>query len=80
MLKRHDNLRHGFGRGQSEGTLLLHELGHAVGLQHVYDSSQVMNPTITTASPPDYAAGDRTGLRLVGANAGCMRGPWIPAS
>jgi hypothetical protein len=73
-------LAHGFGAGGSVGTLLLHELGHAVGLRHVEDKSQVMYPVIGSWSPGTYAAGDRGGLEEVGAAAGCMSGPWIPAS
>ena len=32
----------GFAAGPSVGTLLLHELGHAVGLEHVSLRSQVI--------------------------------------
>jgi hypothetical protein len=69
----------GFGAGGTVGTLLLHELGHAVGLQHVQDKSQVMYPVIGSWSPGGYASGDRGGLTKVGADAGCMSGEWIPA-
>ena len=73
-------LAHGFGAGGTVGTLLLHELGHAVGLRHVEDKSQIMYPVIGSWSPGSYASGDRGGLTEVGAAAGCMSGPWIPAS
>ena len=73
------SLRPGFGPGGTVGTLLLHELGHAVGLQHVYDETQVMNPVVGPWSPSRYADGDRRGLARVGAAAGCLRGPWLPA-
>jgi hypothetical protein len=79
ILKRHNGLRHGFGRGETQGTLIEHELGHAVGLQHVYDPTQIMNPVINPRSPGGYAAGDRSGLKQVGAHEGCMNGPWLPA-
>jgi len=62
----------GFGSGQRRGGALLHELGHMVGLDHVSDASQIMNPALTTSAPSDYAAGDRTGLTKVGAPAGCF--------
>lgn len=52
-------------------TLLRHELGHAVGLGHATRSNEVMFGTIGTASPTDYQAGDLSGLRSVGAAAGC---------
>ena len=45
--------------------VVLHELGHVVGLDHVSDPSQLMTPV----GRPDllgYAAGDRTGLALLG--------------
>jgi hypothetical protein len=45
--------------------VMLHELGHLIGLAHVKDRSQVMNPT---ASPlAHYGAGDRRGLAILGA-------------
>ena len=40
--------------------LLFHEFGHALGLAHVDDATQVMNPYI--ASQDTYRLGDRTGL------------------
>ena len=52
--------------------LLLHELGHAVGLNHARYNSELMYPTISTSSPNGYAAGDLTGLALLG------RGPCVP--
>jgi hypothetical protein len=45
--------------------IVLHELGHVVGLAHVTDPTQLMNPT---ASPGvvDFQAGDLTGLSELG--------------
>jgi hypothetical protein len=80
VIKRgHSGLQPGFGAGGTVGTLLLHELGHAVGLRHVEDKSQVMYPVIGSWSPGSYAKGDRAGLTEVGASAGCMSGSWVPA-
>jgi hypothetical protein len=79
MRRGRTGLEPGFGSGGTVGTLLLHELGHAVGLLHVYDDSQVMNPVIGGWSPGRYADGDRRGLTRVGTDAGCMTGPWLPA-
>lgn len=73
------HLAAGFGSGPAtglqgtEGQLLMHELGHAVGLAHpaVRDVTEVMNPVLTH-KPAAWGAGDKTGLRLVGATAGCL--------
>ncbi len=52
-------------------TVLRHELGHAVGLNHAGRSDEIMYPTVSHSSPTDYQAGDRTGLSKIGASAGC---------
>jgi hypothetical protein len=44
--------------------IVLHELGHLVGLDHVTDAHQLMYPTTTTVL--DLAAGDLTGLSALG--------------
>ena len=64
----------GFGPGGTEGEVLLHELGHAVGLGHVLDPTQVMYPQVKN-SVPEFGAGDRRGLAAVGAAAGCHPPP-----
>jgi hypothetical protein len=53
-------------------TLVLHELGHAVSLQHAQYPTEVMYPTAMESSPIEYSAGDRAGLAKVGAAAGCI--------
>lgn len=68
----HPGMANGFVNGAATGTVLLHELGHAVGLSHVSDRTQVMYPSITSASRPAYQDGDRAGLAKVGAAAGCL--------
>jgi hypothetical protein len=47
--------------------IVLHELGHVLGLDHVSDPTQLMYPTATDV--PDFAAGDLTGLAQLGEGA-----------
>lgn len=42
-----------------------HELGHLVGLDHVADPTQLMNPDRVRGQVP-FGAGDLTGLALLG--------------
>ncbi|HEY2429649.1 MAG TPA: matrixin family metalloprotease [Acidimicrobiales bacterium] len=65
----------GFGPGTTVGLLLLHELGHAVGLAHVSDPNQVMYPDMVPRSSADYGDGDRRGLTLVGRGSACVAEP-----
>lgn len=44
--------------------VMLHELGHLVGLAHVNDKTQVMYPTAEPLA--HYSAGDRAGLAILG--------------
>lgn len=63
------------GRRPTRGMTLLHELGHAVGLDHVRDRRQVMYPAILPR-PAQYASGDLRGLTAVGASRGCFPATW----
>ncbi|PLS76231.1 MAG: hypothetical protein CYG61_03340 [Actinobacteria bacterium] len=62
----------GFSGGVTQGALLMHELGHMVGLDHSGDQAQIMYPTVTSRTPADWGAGDRNGLARVGAANGCL--------
>ena len=63
-------------RGITRANLISHELGHAIGLEHVHNRSQLMNASILRTSPAGYGEGDRRGLYRVGRAAGCVTGDW----
>ena len=65
-MVRHD------ARGDGLYHVLLHELGHSVGLNHVSDLHEVMAPLAQARGPVHYAAGDRTGLQQLGVDNGCL--------
>lgn len=67
--------RAGFGKGATQGNVILHELAHTVGLDHVKDRRQLLYPTLTSSAPNGYADGDKAGLKVVGRRAGCQAVP-----
>jgi hypothetical protein len=68
-----DEMDPGFGAGATQGQVLLHELGHAMGLDHVTAAHQMMRPEVDNhAVAALYGAGDLTGLRRIGRAAGCL--------
>ncbi|GAA2164711.1 matrixin family metalloprotease [Pedococcus bigeumensis] len=71
-------LKSGTGTGLRRQNLLSHELGHAMGLQHVDDTHQQMYPSLRTTSPQFFYSGDRTGLVKVGKPAGCINTAYMP--
>jgi len=63
-------------RGDSAGPVLMHELGHLAGIDHVNDPGQVMYPVARDDGPTTYGAGDLDGLWRVSAWNGCL--PFSP--
>lgn len=66
-----DDLGNGFGTGFTWGEVLMHELGHVVGLDHVGSTKQMMYPSITRGAAR-FGAGDLNGFRKVGDTFGCL--------
>jgi hypothetical protein len=64
--------RGGFGPGNTRGDIVLHELGHTMGLSHVGSSKQIMYPMVTSGLAR-LGKGDLGGLERRGARLGCVR-------
>ena len=64
------DLANGFGSGYTWGDVLMHELGHVIGLSHVGSAKQLMHHSITRG-PARFGAGDLNGFRKVGDTFGC---------
>ena len=62
-----------FGGASLQTGVLLHELGHAIGLDHADDTLQVMNSVGDAGRPlTAYGDGDLAGLDRIGRGAGCL--------
>ncbi len=66
----------GFGEPGDDGPVLQHEFGHVVGLGHVNESGEMMNPG--GGGVTDWGPGDLAGLAKLGLDAGCLRTPPVP--
>jgi Matrixin len=65
--------RLGFTDRYTHGSVLLHELGHVMGLDHVKDPDQLMySGKFPTFGLHDFGPGDLEGLRRLGTDAGCL--------
>jgi len=60
----------GFGFPGQQGPVILHELGHLMGLGHVPTAGELMHPE--GGGVVDFGPGDLDGLRQLGAEGGCL--------
>ena len=71
ILNASRDLERGFGTGTTWGEVVVHELGHVMGLGHAASDKQVMYFS-TTGYNADLGAGDLAGLRQLGDTRGCL--------
>ena len=71
ILNAAHDLERGFGTGTTWGEVIVHELGHVMGLDHTASSKQVMYFS-TTGHNAALGAGDINGLRQLGDTRGCL--------
>ena len=60
----------GFGVGPTWGPVILHELGHIMGLGHVRGTDELMNPK-ENPIVTDFQRGDLEGLEILGRHTAC---------
>jgi hypothetical protein len=68
------SLAAGFGP-RSIGVVLMHELGHLIGLGHTLDTAEIMNPVQQPTKDGSWGPGDLAGLARLGVASGCLRVP-----
>lgn len=58
-----------FGKGETLGNVILHELGHALGLDHADSLTELLYPSLGPKTPNGFGPGDIQGLQ--GISKGC---------
>lgn len=71
VFNANQHLGRGFGKGHTWGEVIIHELGHVMGLDHTDAKTQIMYYS-TLGRNADWGAGDLTGLRKLGDTNGCL--------
>ncbi|MEA2581613.1 MAG: hypothetical protein QOE83_2505 [Actinomycetota bacterium] len=66
----------GFGSPFVQGSTILHELGHVLGLGHVKQQGELME--FSGGGMATFGPGDLQGLKQVGRPAGCLVTPPVP--
>jgi hypothetical protein len=66
-----DRMSNGYGKGSTWGEVIIHELGHVVGLTHAGAKSQIMYYSVIRRDA-DWGAGDLAGFRRLGDVRGCL--------
>jgi hypothetical protein len=70
VLRAGEALPPGFGTGPNSGNVLLHELGHAMGLDHIMSEPELMYPQLQESGPDGFGLGDTRGLQGITAACG----------
>ena len=67
----------GFAEPGDQGPVVLHELGHVMGLGHAKQDGELMQPS--GGGVTGFGPGDLEGLRELGRQAGCLPTPPVPS-
>lgn len=75
VLEHPSRVGKGFANGARRGPLLMHEIGHVIGLDHPKARNQIMSAVLNPRITSRWSAGDVRGLRAKGIDHGCISRP-----